>query len=172
MLNDEHFVPRAQGLALDTDPKCFGEFLDSSSLLSDPEALRSRMTESGYLFLRGFFEREQVLAARRTVVDRMDAKGWLAPGTEPMEGILREGLSLSFEPSLGENNVELEELLYAGRLMEFYRAFFGEDVLHFDYTWFRAVGPGFGTPPHCDVVYMGRGTRERLFTTWVQGNFI
>jgi ectoine hydroxylase-related dioxygenase (phytanoyl-CoA dioxygenase family) len=50
---------------------------------------------------------------------------------------------------------------------EFYRQFFGGEVLHFDYTWFRAVGPGFGTRPHCDIVYMGRGTRDQLYTAWV-----
>ena len=29
----------------------------------------------------------------------------------------------------------------------------------------RAVSPGPATPPHMDVVYMGRGTKN-LFTSW------
>jgi ectoine hydroxylase-related dioxygenase (phytanoyl-CoA dioxygenase family) len=29
------------------------------------------------------------------------------------------------------------------------------------------MSPGKGTRPHCDVVYMGRGTREKLLTAWV-----
>lgn len=28
------------------------------------------------------------------------------------------------------------------------------------------MAPGFGTVPHCDLVYMGRGT-HKLFTSWV-----
>jgi ectoine hydroxylase-related dioxygenase (phytanoyl-CoA dioxygenase family) len=39
-------------------------------------------------------------------------------------------------------------------------------VRHFDFTWLRAVAPGSGTTPHCDIVYMGRGTKQ-LFTAWV-----
>lgn len=161
------FVPRSQGVDLDPSPESFGELECSAPLLADPEALRRRMEENGYLFVRGFFAREDVLAARRTVVERMDAKGWLEPGTDPMDGVLRSGVNPKFAPELGENNEELLSILYNGRIMDFYRAFFGEAVLHFDFTWFRTVGLGFGARPHCDVVYMGRGTRDRLFTAWV-----
>lgn len=161
------FVPRSQGVALDPGPESFGELECSASLLADPEALRRRMEGNGYLFVRGFFAREDVLLARRTLIERMEAKSWLEPGTDPMDGILRPGVNPKFAPELGENNEELMSLLYTGRMMEFYRAFFGEEVLHFDFTWLRTVGPGLGTRPHCDVVYMGRGTRERLFTAWV-----
>jgi len=161
------FLPRSQGVALDPNPESFGELECSASLLADPGALRRRMEENGYLFLRAFFAREDVLAARRTVVGRMDAKGWLEPGTDPMDGVLRQGVNPKLAPELGENNAELIRLLYTGRIMEFYRSLFGEEVLHFDFTWFRTVGAGFGTRPHCDVVYMGRGTRDRLYTAWV-----
>ena len=46
------------------------------------------------------------------------------------------------------------------------KIFLGEPVRYFDYTWFRSVPPGPGTASHCDIVYMGRGERERLFTVW------
>ena len=49
--------------------------------------------------------------------------------------------------------------------MEFWTRFFGEPVRHFDFTWFRSVAPGSGTPPHCDSVYMNRGTLD-LYTAW------
>jgi ectoine hydroxylase-related dioxygenase (phytanoyl-CoA dioxygenase family) len=39
-------------------------------------------------------------------------------------------------------------------------------VRHFDFIWFRTKGPGLGSPIHCDLVYMGRGTHN-LYTTWV-----
>lgn len=161
------FVPRSQGREIDTRPESFGELQCSASLLGNPEELRNRMQENGYLFLRGFFLREDVLAARRTVVARMAENGLLEPDSDPMLGIVRKGVELSFKPELAENNPQLDNILYSGKIMEFYRALFGEEIRHFDYTWFRTVGPGKGTSPHCDMVYMGRGTRDRLYTAWV-----
>jgi ectoine hydroxylase-related dioxygenase (phytanoyl-CoA dioxygenase family) len=59
----------------------------------------------------------------------------------------------------------MHKLLYSGRMMELYRRFLGGPVLHYDFTWIRTVAPGHGTPPHFDVVYMGRGTKN-LYTAW------
>ena len=56
-------------------------------------------------------------------------------------------------------------LLYEGRMMAFYTRLLGGEVRHFDFTWLRAVTPGQGTAPHCDIVYMGRGTTD-LYTAW------
>ena len=50
--------------------------------------------------------------------------------------------------------------------MGFFDSFLGGPSTHFDYTWMRSVAPGLGTYPHCDVVYMGRGTKN-LYTAWV-----
>lgn len=161
------FTPRSQGYALDLRPESFGELPCSAALLGDATALQNQMREHGYLFIRGFFDRDDVLAARRTVIQRMVAQNWLDPATDPMDGIVRPGVELQFQPELGANNRELERVLYQGRIMEFYRTLFGEEVRHFDFTWFRVIGPGMGTYPHCDVVYMGRGTRDRLYTAWV-----
>lgn len=161
------FIPRSQGHALDLRPESFGELQCSAALLGNASALQARMHEQGYLFVRGFFRREDVLSARRTVIQRMAASGWLDPESDPMEGAVRPGVALTFQPELGENNPELERVLYEGTIMEFYRKLFGEEVRHFDFTWFRVIGPGRGTNPHCDVVYMGRGTRDRLYTAWV-----
>jgi ectoine hydroxylase-related dioxygenase (phytanoyl-CoA dioxygenase family) len=50
-------------------------------------------------------------------------------------------------------------------MMAFYERFLGGEVRHFDFTWMRAVAPGRGTPPHMDIVFMGRGTTN-LYTSW------
>jgi len=154
------------GQCLDTAPEAFGELRDSSYLCDDGESLRARMEEDGYLFLRGYFERDDVLAARREVVHRLAKEGALEPGTDPMDAIIAKGHQSFFRPDLTKKNAPLERLLYTGRMMELYARYFAEPVLHFDYTWLRAMGPGNGTAPHCDVVYMGRGTREKLLTAW------
>jgi hypothetical protein len=152
---------------LDTSPEAFGELRDSSHLAHDGESLRARVEEDGYLFLRGFFQREKVLAARRFIVEKLAEQGLLEPGTDPMEAVIRKGLSSSFRPDLAEKNAALHRLLYSGPIMEFYREIYGEAVKHYDFTWLRVVSPGAGTKPHCDVVYMGRGTREKLMTAWL-----
>ncbi|MEI8313634.1 MAG: phytanoyl-CoA dioxygenase family protein [Verrucomicrobiota bacterium] len=161
------FAPRAQGRELDTRAESIGELECSASLLAEPQALQERMREDGYLFIRGFFQREDVMAARRTVVSRLLAAGVLEPGTDPMQAIARKERHQHSPYELARNNPELRNLLYRGRIMDFYRNLFEEDVRHFDFTWFRAVLPGHGTKPHCDMVYMGRGTRDRLFTAWI-----
>ena len=148
-------------------PECFGELECSASLIEKPEALQGRMREDGYLFIRGFFRREDVLSARRTVVARLLACGMLEPGTDPMQAVARREKHRNSPHDLAKDNAELDSLLYRGRIMDFYRGLFMEEVRHFDFTWFRAVLPGHGTKPHCDVVYMGRGTRDRLYTAWV-----
>lgn len=156
----------SSGHRMDTSEQAFGELRDSCYLAGDGESLQARMKEDGYLFLRGYFRRDDVLAARREIVERLVAEGVLEPGSDPMDAIIRKDLKSSFRPDLTTNNAPLLRLLYSGAMMEFYETFFGEPVRHYDFTWLRAVSPGPGTRPHCDVVYMGRGTREKLLTAW------
>jgi hypothetical protein len=155
------------GHRLDTSDASFGELRDSSYLVGNGEELRARIQQEGYLFVRGFFRRDDVMAARQVIVERLNAEGLLEPGADPMEAVLKKGADSFFRPDLTKDNAPLHRLLYSGPMMEFYREFFGEPVLHYDFTWLRAMAPGRGTPPHCDVVYMGRGTREKLLTAWV-----
>jgi ectoine hydroxylase-related dioxygenase (phytanoyl-CoA dioxygenase family) len=153
------------GVPLDVGPEAFGPLRPSMDAIDDAAELRRRMAEDGYLFLPGYLDREQVLAARRATMEKLAAAGHLAPGTDPMAGIARPGTTIKFAPELALDNPPLTELLYTGRMMDFYRRFFGEDALHFTYTWVRAVSPGKGTAPHGDSVFMNRGT-SRLYTAW------
>jgi hypothetical protein len=83
-----------------------------------------------------------------------------------MDAIMQKGRESWFRPDLTKDNAPLHRLLYSGAMMALYERFFAEPVRHFDFTWLRAMSPGHGTGPHCDVVYMGRGTREKLLTAW------
>jgi hypothetical protein len=155
------------GRPLDMSEASFGELRDSSYFVNDPEALRERMEEDGYLYLRGFFERGQVMAARRSILRQAEADGFLEPGTDLMDGITRAGAKApSFQPRYAQTP-EVQGLLYGERALDFYRGYFGEEVRHYDFTWLRFAGKGLGTRPHCDVVYMGRGEREKLRTAWI-----
>jgi hypothetical protein len=150
---------------IDTSPECFGELQSSIGLLGDPEALRARMDAEGYLYLPGYLDREEVLAARLVMAERLAARGYLDPAAPLIECKAHPQAAISFLPDLAENNPQLSRLLYDGRMMAFWDRFLGGEARHFDFTWVRAVAPGRGTPPHMDVVYMGRGTR-RLYTAW------
>ncbi|HEY8206619.1 MAG TPA: phytanoyl-CoA dioxygenase family protein, partial [Myxococcaceae bacterium] len=52
------------------------------------------------------------------------------------------------------------------RLVSFYEKFLGGKVATFDFKWPRFVRPGEGCGLHCDVVYVGRGTRN-LWSSWI-----
>ena len=158
--------PRSFGKNLLTDETHFGELTDSSDLLDEPVALRERMLSDGYLFLRGFFSREAVLNVRRSVLAKMREKGLAAQSADPLEAVALPSKPSTLLPQIAKENQSLRELLYGRRVHDFYSDLLGGEVRHFDYTWFRAIGPGKGTAPHCDLVYMGRGTRQ-VFTLWV-----
>jgi ectoine hydroxylase-related dioxygenase (phytanoyl-CoA dioxygenase family) len=156
------------GVELDTSETAFGWLRDSNDLLGDAAALRARMAEDGYLFLPGFFDREEVRAVRRAICDVLAQDDLLDP-TRPVEAaVAKPGIEMYFRPDIANQSAArpmLERLIYGDQIMAFYAALLGGEATHYDYTWLRAIAPGKGTYPHCDVVYMGRGT-PNVFTAW------
>lgn len=150
-----------------------GELRRSDDITDDRDALWARMEEDGYLFLPRYLDRREVLAARAALCDRLFKFGVLDPAHPPMEGVVATGKAVNpaatgpFMPILARNNPALDQVLYDGSMMAFYEFFLGGPVRHYDYTWFRAKQPGTttATTPHCDIVYMGRGTKA-LYTSW------
>ena len=57
--------PTSNGVAVPFDDRHFAPLRDSSSVLGDAAALRSRYREDGYLYLRGVLDRPTVLAMRQ-----------------------------------------------------------------------------------------------------------
>jgi hypothetical protein len=153
------------GQELDTSPEAFGTLRDSGDIAHDYEALRARMAEDGYLFLPGYLDRDEVRAARLECARRLADSGQLHPDYPVEDAVASPEATVKFAPDLAKDNAPLMKVLYDGPMMEFYAGFFGEAVRHFDFTWLRAISPGWGTMPHLDSVYMNRGT-QRLFTAW------
>lgn len=158
-----------QPLAMDQ----VGELRRSDDITDDRDALWERMEEDGYLFLPHYLHRRTVLAARAVLCDRLYKFGVLDPARPSMAGVVASGKTVNpaatgpFMPILARNNPALDKVLYDGPMMAFYEFFLSGPVRHYDYTWFRAKQPGTttATTPHCDIVYMGRGTKE-LYTSW------
>jgi hypothetical protein len=171
-------LPRilAKGHELDTSENSFGELRRSNDVENDSAALRARFAEDGYLYLPGFFERAAVIEVREGITRRLAEKGILDPRFPVLEAVKREGADLSFlaDPrpavdfmnTLSRGNPAMLRLLYEGKIIRYFTDFFGESVRHFDFTWVRTMGKGFGTDPHCDTVYMGRGS-SRLCSVWI-----
>ena len=160
-------LPRltTQKLELDLSPEAFGELRRSDDIVGDAQALQQRMQEDGYLFMPGYLNRAEVLENEQILLERLAAANCLDPAAPVSAGIAIKGQGSYFMPDLAKDNPALHKLLYEGRMMEFYHKLLGGEVKHYDFTWMRAVTPGSGTAPHCDIVYMGRGTHN-LFTAW------
>ena len=153
------------GQKLDVSPQAFGELRRSGDIAHDAAQLRDRMAEDGYLYLPGFLDVAEVLSVRREITDRLAANGAIDSGGQSMDAIYGAGGDIKAGHGRAVPGTPLFKLLNEGRMMAFYERLFGGAVRHFDFTWLRIVKPGRGTYPHCDVVYMGRGT-FRLCTAW------
>jgi ectoine hydroxylase-related dioxygenase (phytanoyl-CoA dioxygenase family) len=152
---------------LELPSRYLGELREANDLLSDPRALRERMEEEGYLLLRGLFDREEVLAARRQLVEVLQREGALHPDTPIMDAVAAPGHHGGFRG--GDNDLThspaFRYLVESPAIMGFFQRFLGGEPLTYDYKWLRIVGPGSNTGAHYDVVYMGRGTHN-LYTCW------
>lgn len=166
----------AKGHELDLSDASFGELRRSDDAVHDMAVLRARFTEDGYLYIPGFLDRADVLEARRHIAAVLAAKGILDPAHPVIDAVKKEGADLSFlsDPrlavefmnSIAKQNPAMQRIIYSGKIIQLFTDFFGESIRHFDFTWVRTMGRGFGTDPHCDTVYMGRGS-SRLCTLWV-----
>ena len=155
----------AVGVRLDTSSRALGRPRESSSILDDTAQLRERLAEDGYLYLPNYFECEAILEARRELVESLDARGLIDRGKPIMQSA---AVSHEKIPVEGEDGrfPAVRRVLHGERMLELYRRLLEGDIRHYDYIWLRLMNPGQATGPHCDIVYMGRGT-SRLYTSWV-----
>jgi hypothetical protein len=159
-------VLKAGGREMDMSPEAFGWLRASADIAEDGDALRQRMMDDGYLFLPDYLHRDEVIEARKVITGKLAAEGLLDPAKPVFEGVFNtESANPYFRADLAKNNPPLMKVLYDGPMMALFARLLGAEVRHFDFTWMRAVGPGKGTSPHCDIVYMGRGTHD-LYTAW------
>jgi hypothetical protein len=172
------------------DPAHCGVLRNSSELRHDPRALRQRLDEDGYLYLPAFLPTDLILAARRDIFSQLAANGELDPRADLMTGRVApaqsEAFALdaaptfkaagetvrnpdkigAFRPEMAARSEAIKRVVFGPELRTFYRELFGADSRHFDFIWARLMGPGHGTPVHCDQVYMGRGS-SALMTCWI-----
>ncbi|MCA1596517.1 MAG: phytanoyl-CoA dioxygenase family protein, partial [Chloroflexi bacterium] len=150
------------------------EFTISNALLNSPAELRQRAAEEGYLFFRGLVEVGAILEVRRDILELCATAGWLAPGTDPMDGIARlEAACVEPQPpfmAVYNQVMKLESfhaLAQQPAIIEMLEALFGERVLAHPRNIARIIFPQvveFTTPSHQDYIHI-QGTPE-TWTAW------
>lgn len=146
------------------------ELQDSNHLLGNTQALRNQLQEQGYLFIRGFHDRKEVLEAREAVIRHVVSGGdgkIIEPATQ---GVLDSRCGIGCIPFMeGRNDIthsqEVSRVLEGPRPKAFFKELFGTDSITFDYKWLRGIHRRGFTGAHVDNVYMGRGTKN-LVTLW------
>ncbi len=128
-----------------------GELRESNDLLEDMDGLHKRIEKDGCLLLRDFLDREDVLAAKETFRRKIETTN---------------AGSIQLNSELVAHEDEFVKIFESPRLFDFFKKFFGEPALTFDFKWLRKVSPGKYSGLHFDNVYMGRGS-DRLHTVWV-----
>ncbi len=148
----------------DTSPEKFGELRSSNDLLTNPEKLRKRIAEDGYLLLRGLLNVDKVRAARDELLIKMERSGTVSD-----DYLLSEGVDLTLKNEIDQaaprEGTAVKKLTQSGEMIDFYDQFFGEPARAFDFIWVRMVSVGTSTGCHYDWVYMGRGSKH-LHTSW------
>ncbi len=162
--------PQGKLKILHQDVEVSTELRDSNDILDDPDALKKRIAADGYLLIRGLHDKDAVLAARKQILEKLAAKGMIAPETPLMDGIFNPDYP---EPtstgSMGNKALTqlpaFKAVVEGAPVMRFFKRFLGGEARTFDFKWLRTAGPGSGSPIHYDIVFMGRGTQE-LYSCW------
>ena len=154
------------------------EFQEHNALLDDPQALSRQMATDGFLFFRGLVPADETVALRREILQICDNYGWIAPGTELMDGIADPSAD-GMEPFCGVG-VPPEAYGDVQRLESFHRfahnpalvnmlsQLFDEKVLVHALKIARLMIPAKGnapTPAHQDHIFI-QGTKT-VYTCWM-----
>ena len=142
------------------------ELRESTDIADDPNALRERFEEEGYLFVRGFHDPDLVGAARGDVIAQLEDRGLLDPDEPPERAVIGpDGGGLFIDGPDWEEFSNLYELVEGEAVMDFFASFLEALPITFDYKWGRAIERGGFTGFHYDAIFMGRGTDD-LYTLW------
>ena len=143
---------------------------DSNDILHSGEDLRKRLQQDGYLLIRQLRNPELILAARRQVLEAMQAQGLLKPGSELMEGIInsevQHGSTTGVRANEQYRQLPAVQAVFADSAVpNFFNTLLGGPSGTFDFQWMRVAGKGAESSIHSDIVFMGRGT-QNLYTCW------
>ena len=160
-------ILRMNKIEMELGGKYLGLLRDANELIEQPDALKARIEEDGYLFIRGLHDREKVKATRRFLLEKLDENEQLDRSYPLDDAIPAEGKRGMF---WGGNKAVTHQpaflnLVESPEIMNFCEHYYDAPVITYDYKWLRVIGPGNFSGAHYDIVYMGRGTKN-LLTVW------
>ena len=160
---------RSNGFALDMSAKRLGRLKprDPSAPLSE---LQDRFDVDGYLWLKNFLPREEVLEFRRHFFAQFADTGLLAEGSDPVDGIYSGTDAEGARKRLMEvvRSAAYEFFCMHPRLWRFLDAFVGGPSYLHKRKLIRYTKPGdaSATGAHYDLTYL-RGGTDKLVTVWI-----
>ncbi|TPX70669.1 hypothetical protein SpCBS45565_g01609 [Spizellomyces sp. 'palustris'] len=160
---------------------------------ASPSLLRERFRRDGYLYIPQLISREQVCLARKVIVQDLAKTGFLEPGCDIMEAVIKKSVNTDESPSLLNrqdlaNSNSVKEVLEHSALYRIFEILLCDEVqkvLQQDrhdedsaairhpteqiqshlYKWLRAVGRNLYTGPHVDRVYFP--SYPSVMTAWI-----
>lgn len=152
------------------------QFLNSTEHLQDGKVLRTRLAQDGYLFIKGLFPREDILAVRQRLLERAAAGGWLTEGSAPEDAVADPNAACK-DPEdrymrvfLGMwRDEELHRLRTRPEAMDLFGRIFEEPAVCHPMFVQRNIFPqsesfDFTTSVHQDKVHIGGATN---YAMWV-----
>ena len=155
---------RSCGRSLDLSDSALGPLVSSDSDDSVPN-LQQFMERDGYLYFQDFLDTDVVSEARSTILDSLSEKGVLDASAPVRDGVVKDDYTSDFQ-SEDERFPKVRELVEGQSTKQFFDRFLEGESRSLDHIWLRMKSPGRATAPHCDIVYMGRGTKH-LYTIWM-----
>ena len=148
-----------------------GEMTDSAELLERPQALRERLAEDGYLYLKGVLPPALIDQARHEVLGRLEQVGEVLP---PAQQAIFSGTSrrVELEPDLGafwksvSEGAHLRALSHGSPMNRIMALLFGVPVRPQDYIFLRAGVRGRATGLHFDYPFFTRA-HDQVCTVWL-----
>ena len=147
---------------------------DSTPLLGDASALRQRMEQDGYLYLRRLLDRDRLLELRRKILEVLAQYGWIAGGEWLLDAV-------PIRPPLDENHKDFTEaydavqrveefhsLAHAPDLVAVMQQLLGPTAFPHPLKIARLAFPAndeLTTPPHQD--YPNNQGTPRLTASWI-----
>ena len=161
---------RAMAMGQPVPDDMLGAMVDSASLLDDPTALRQRLAEDGYLFLRGVVDPAVIKAARTEILGRLQAVGEIEPGEDGIFTGRSDRRAL--EADLGRfwrsvsEGPRFRAASHGDAVRRVVAAVAGEPVRAQDYAFLRVGVPGCATGLHFDYPFFTRA-HDQVWTVWL-----
>jgi ectoine hydroxylase-related dioxygenase (phytanoyl-CoA dioxygenase family) len=160
----------SNGYPLASGPNRIGK-LTPTDATESIETVRAIYKVQGYVWLKGFFERETILEFRRHFFSAFQNAGLFKTGTEPSQAIFSgQDDKRVTQKILMEvvRSAAYESFCLQPKLWQFYDAFLsGPSYLH-KRKIIRYMNPGdtSSTPAHYDLIYLRAGT-DKVCSSWI-----